>query len=44
MYDYLVVGSGLYGAVCAHEARACGKSCLLLTNVQILGVISIQNK
>lgn len=22
MYDYLVVGSGLYGAVFAHEAKA----------------------
>ncbi len=25
-YDYLVVGSGLYGAVFAHEAKAAGKS------------------
>ena len=25
-YDYLVVGSGLYGAVFAHEARKAGKS------------------
>lgn len=30
MYDYLVVGSGLYGAVFAHEARACGKSVLVV--------------
>lgn len=22
MYDYLVVGSGLYGAIFAHEAKA----------------------
>lgn len=27
MYDYLVVGSGLYGAVFAHEAKAHGKMC-----------------
>ena len=24
MYDYLVVGSGLYGAIFAHEAKAHG--------------------
>jgi glycine/D-amino acid oxidase-like deaminating enzyme len=26
MYDYLVVGSGLYGAIFAHEAKKAGKS------------------
>ncbi|MCC8081469.1 MAG: UDP-galactopyranose mutase [Lachnospiraceae bacterium] len=30
MYDYLVVGSGLYGAVFAHEARATGKKVLVI--------------
>ncbi len=30
MYDYLIVGSGLYGAVFAHEAVKAGKSCLVL--------------
>lgn len=25
-FDYLVVGSGLYGAIFAHEAKAHGKS------------------
>ena len=25
-YDYLIVGSGLYGAVFAHEAKKAGKS------------------
>lgn len=29
-YDYLVVGSGLYGAVFAHEAKAKGKSVLVV--------------
>ncbi|MBS6196204.1 MAG: UDP-galactopyranose mutase [Clostridiales bacterium] len=29
-YDYLVVGAGLYGAVCAHEAAMQGKSVLVL--------------
>lgn len=30
MYDYLVVGSGLYGAIFAHEAKAHGKSVLVI--------------
>ncbi len=30
MYDYLIVGSGLYGAVFAHEAKAKGKSVLIV--------------
>ncbi len=29
-YDYLVVGSGLYGAVFAHEAKQAGKSVLVI--------------
>ncbi|MCD8322112.1 MAG: UDP-galactopyranose mutase [Oscillospiraceae bacterium] len=29
-YNYLIVGSGLYGAVFAHEARARGKSVLVI--------------
>lgn len=29
-YDYLVVGSGLYGAIFAHEAKAKGKSALVV--------------
>lgn len=28
-YDYLVVGSGLYGAVFAHEAKEKERVCLL---------------
>lgn len=27
MYDYLVVGAGLYGAVFANQAKAPGKVC-----------------
>lgn len=30
MYDYLVVGSGLFGAVFAHEAKKCGKKVLVV--------------
>ena len=29
-YDYLIVGSGLFGAVFAHEAMKKGKSCLVI--------------
>ena len=29
-YDYLVVGSGLYGAIFAHEAKKAGKSVLVI--------------
>lgn len=30
MYDYLIVGGGLFGAVFAHEATAKGKRCLVI--------------
>lgn len=30
MYDYLIVGAGLYGAVFAHEARKAGKKVLII--------------
>ena len=30
MFDYLVVGSGLYGSVFAHEAKVHGKSVLVV--------------
>lgn len=30
LYDYLVVGAGLYGAVFAHEAKKKGKKCLVI--------------
>ena len=29
-YDYLIVGSGLFGAVYAHEAKKKGKKCLVI--------------
>ena len=34
MYDYLVVGSGLYGAIFAHEAKKAGKSVLVIDKRQ----------
>ncbi len=30
MYDYLIVGTGLFGAIFAHEATKAGKKCLVL--------------
>ena len=30
MYDYLIIGSGLFGSVFAHEMKKAGKSCLVL--------------
>ena len=30
MYDYLIVGAGLFGAVFAHEMNARGKKCLVI--------------
>lgn len=29
MYDYLVIGSGLFGSVFAHEAKKAGKAVLV---------------
>ena len=29
-YDYLIVGSGLYGAIFAHEAKKKGKNVLVI--------------
>jgi len=36
-YDYLIVGSGLYGAVFAHEATKKGKKCLVIDKRNHLG-------
>ncbi len=30
MYDYLIVGVGLFGAVFAHKMNAYGKKCLVI--------------
>jgi len=29
-YDYLIVGSGFFGSICAHELKKLGKKCLVL--------------
>lgn len=36
-YDYLIVGSGLFGAVFAHEAKKAGKKCLVIDKRNHLG-------
>ena len=36
-YDYLIVGSGLFGAVFAHQARQAGKRCLVIDRRGHLG-------
>ena len=37
MYDYLIVGAGLFGAVFAHEAKKAGKSCLVIDKRDHIG-------
>ena len=37
VYDYLIVGSGLFGAVFAHEATKKGKKCLVIDKRSHLG-------
>jgi len=37
MYDYLIVGSGLYGAVFAHEMNKIGKKCLVIEKRNHIG-------
>jgi UDP-galactopyranose mutase len=37
MYDYVIVGSGLFGAVFAYEANKIGKKCLILEKRSHLG-------
>ena len=37
MYDYLIVGAGLFGAVFAHEAKKSGKTCLVIEKRNHIG-------
>lgn len=37
MHDYLIVGSGLFGAVFAHEMKKRGKNCLVLEKKRVIG-------
>lgn len=36
-YDYLIIGSGLFGSIFAHEAKKNGKRCLILEKRKHLG-------
>ena len=36
-YDYLIVGSGLFGATFAHKAKQAGKKCLVIDKRPHLG-------
>ena len=45
MYDYLIVGSGLFGCVFAHEMAAQGKQCLVLERrTQVGGNVACEEK
>lgn len=37
MYDYLIVGAGLFGAVCAHELSKSGKNVLVIDKRDHIG-------
>ena len=37
MYDYLIVGSGLFGATFAYEMTKCGKTCLVIEKRKHIG-------
>ena len=37
-YDYLIVGSGLYGATVAHEAKKAGKTVLVVEFVLVFAL------
>ena len=44
MYDFLIVGSGLFGATYAHEATRCGKKCLVIDKrLQLGGNVYCEN-
>ena len=36
-YDYLIVGAGVYGSVCAHELTKRGKTCLVIDKRDVIG-------
>jgi len=36
-YDYLIVGAGIFGSVCAHELTKKGKTCLVIDKRDVIG-------
>ena len=43
IYDYLIVGAGLFGSVFAYEAKR-GKKCLVIDRRDHIGVMLIQGR
>ena len=37
MYDYLIVGAGLFGSIFAYEAKKRGKTCLVIDKRNHIG-------
>ena len=38
-YDFLIVGSGLYGSTFAYFAKKAGKKCLVIDRLRSVGVL-----
>ena len=36
-YDYLIVGAGVFGSVCAHELKKRGKKCIVIDKRSVVG-------
>ena len=36
-YDYLIVGAGVFGSVCAYELNKSGKKCLVIDKRSVIG-------
>ena len=41
MYDYCIVGSGLFGSIFAHEAKLIGKKVLVLEKRNHIGLLMV---
>ena len=36
-YDYLIVGAGVFGSVCAYELKKRGKKCIVIDKRSVIG-------
>ncbi len=36
-YDYLIVGAGVFGSVCAYELNKRGKKCIVIDKRSVIG-------
>ena len=43
MYDYLIVGSGLFGSTFAHQVKKQGKKCLVIERPHLGGNVYCEN-